>query len=106
MAKKIYEDGFDRCIACNGSGYYDSKGSPKCSSCKGTGKQRCESTEVDLWFDNNIQFARLLGEMNAVVDFNEDQKTALCESMDLEWSQICELLDRAQEIWDIQKTKI
>lgn len=27
------------CIACNGSGYYDCNGSPKCSSCNGTGKE-------------------------------------------------------------------
>ena len=25
------------CYACNGSGHYDVKGGPKCSSCKGTG---------------------------------------------------------------------
>ena len=25
------------CVACSGSGYYDVKGSPKCSSCAGTG---------------------------------------------------------------------
>lgn len=29
-----------RCIACSGSGYYDHNGSPKCSSCGGTGKIR------------------------------------------------------------------
>lgn len=28
------------CIACNGSGRYDSHNSPKCSSCEGTGKER------------------------------------------------------------------
>ena len=28
----------DYCIACNGSGYYDVTGSPKCSSCNGIGK--------------------------------------------------------------------
>lgn len=28
------------CIACNGSGYYDDNGSPECSSCDGTGKER------------------------------------------------------------------
>ena len=28
------------CVACSGSGYYDSHGSPKCSSCDGTGKVR------------------------------------------------------------------
>ncbi len=27
------------CIACNGSGYYDNTGSPKCGSCNGTGKE-------------------------------------------------------------------
>ena len=27
------------CTACNGSGHYDSTGSPKCSACNGTGKQ-------------------------------------------------------------------
>jgi DnaJ-class molecular chaperone len=27
------------CIACNGSGYYDHNGSPKCGSCNGTGKE-------------------------------------------------------------------
>jgi DnaJ-class molecular chaperone len=25
------------CYACDGTGYYDSIGSPKCSSCKGAG---------------------------------------------------------------------
>ena len=28
------------CTACNGSGYYDHNGSPKCSSCNGIGKER------------------------------------------------------------------
>ena len=27
------------CAACNGSGRYDSAGSPKCSACNGTGEQ-------------------------------------------------------------------
>ena len=29
-----------KCVACNGSGYYDDTGSPRCSSCEGTGKER------------------------------------------------------------------
>lgn len=35
-----YEYGWilEICNACNGSGYYDDKGSPKCSCCSGTGK--------------------------------------------------------------------
>ena len=28
------------CIACMGSGRYDHNGSPPCSSCEGTGKER------------------------------------------------------------------
>lgn len=30
------------CIACNGSGRYDTTGSPKCSSCNGTGIESIE----------------------------------------------------------------
>lgn len=33
--KQIAKD--QSCIACAGSGYYDDHGSPKCSSCNGTG---------------------------------------------------------------------
>jgi len=29
-----------KCVACNGSGYYDVSNSPKCSECKGTGYDR------------------------------------------------------------------
>ena len=32
------------CVSCGGSGYYDVTGSPKCGSCKGTGKRE----EADL----------------------------------------------------------
>lgn len=32
-----------KCVACNGSGYYDTKNSPKCSSCNGTGKSTHKS---------------------------------------------------------------
>ena len=43
--RKLKHGGIDRpptpkpCVACNGSGRYDSTGSPKCSACNGTGKQ-------------------------------------------------------------------
>lgn len=29
-----------KCIACNGSGYYDNNGSPRCGGCEGTKKER------------------------------------------------------------------
>jgi len=28
-----------KCSACNGSGYYDARNSPKCGGCEGTGKE-------------------------------------------------------------------
>ena len=36
IGKQIEEKKF-KCPACNGSGYYDAKGSPKCEACRGTG---------------------------------------------------------------------
>jgi DnaJ-class molecular chaperone len=34
------------CIACNGSGYYDDHGSPKCDACDGTGKDLSRVTRM------------------------------------------------------------
>ncbi|BEI26156.1 hypothetical protein D6V10_07835 [Vibrio cholerae] len=34
------------CAACNGSGYYDSNGSPPCGSCDGSGKERIRGTKA------------------------------------------------------------
>lgn len=36
-----------KCIACNGSGHYDSNGSPDCSSCGGTGKERYQDATAN-----------------------------------------------------------
>lgn len=33
------------CVACCGSGIYDSFGSPPCSACNGTGKEKYKPTE-------------------------------------------------------------
>jgi DnaJ-class molecular chaperone len=33
------------CLACNGSGTYDSGGSPPCGSCNGTGKERYKDSQ-------------------------------------------------------------
>ena len=38
--KHTYKKKLQKCTACNGSGYYDHNGSPKCGSCDGTGKER------------------------------------------------------------------
>lgn len=51
------------------------------------------------WERDDIQFARLLAELDQF-GLNEDQYTALQESMDLERGDINELLERAQNAWD------
>ncbi len=33
-----------KCSACNGSGRYDSTGSPRCGACNGTGRERFKET--------------------------------------------------------------
>jgi DnaJ-class molecular chaperone len=38
--KYIYGWKLRKCVACNGSGRYDHKGSPKCGACHGSGKKR------------------------------------------------------------------
>lgn len=48
------------CSACNGSGYYDTDGSPPCSCCSGTGKK--EISKKDL---------KILEALNAIDDFSE-----------------------------------
>lgn len=45
--RKKYELKTRPCIACNGSGYYDSIGSTKCASCKGTGKEKYKPDKND-----------------------------------------------------------
>lgn len=35
------------CTACNGSGYYDHNGSPKCGACNGTGKEKYKPININ-----------------------------------------------------------
>lgn len=58
---------------------------------------------VQRWDRDDIQFPRLLGEMYATITFTEEQKKSLCDSMDLDWEEIIELLERADTAW--QKIK-
>ena len=45
--RKKYGMKLKTCPACNGSGHYDTTGSPKCAACNGTGKVR-ESIKEDI----------------------------------------------------------
>jgi hypothetical protein len=51
------------------------------------------------WGQNDVQFPRLLAEIYATVQFTVEQETTLCSSMDLEWSEVSEILERAEVIW-------
>lgn len=55
------------------------------------------------WDNDDIQFPRLVSEIYATVEFNSDQRARLCASMDLEWEQIIEVMERADDVW--QKIK-
>ena len=35
--EKARQEQNKKCVACDGTGYYDDNGSPKCGSCNGTG---------------------------------------------------------------------
>ena len=58
------------------------------------------------WNDDNIQFPRLLAEIQATVDIRVEDYERICESMDLEADEVDELFDRAQNQWERIKEKI
>lgn len=55
------------------------------------------------WANNELQFARLIAEIEAAGGFTEQLVQDLCTSMDLEKDRIVELIDRAQGHWDEAK---
>jgi hypothetical protein len=57
------------------------------------------------WLNNDIQFPRLIAEICATVEFTPEQETALCESMDLDWDEVCQLFERADVVWQKIKEK-
>lgn len=62
-----------------------------------------KKTNNDNWLKNNIQFARLLSEFYANVEFTIKQRKDVCDSMDLEWDKVTEIMERAGDEW--QKIK-
>lgn len=55
------------------------------------------------WHNNELQFARLISEIEAAGGFTEQLVQSLCVSMDLEKNRVAELIDRAQKYWDEAK---
>jgi hypothetical protein len=63
-----------------------------------------ETPRSDLWENNAVQFARLLAELRAI-GLTEAQYTQLASEMDLEPSEIDELLERAETQWQADKER-
>ncbi len=56
-----------------------------------------------LWNDNTIQFPRLIAEAMAVGAFTEKVLQDMQDSMDLCRADLLELIDRAQECFQLEK---
>lgn len=56
----------------------------------------------NLWENNQVQFSRLLAEINSI-GLTKEQYQELSESMDLEIEFIDELFDRAIDDWEEHK---
>lgn len=58
---------------------------------------------MNKWDNNTVQFARLLCEIEVAGGITDTVMQTLQTEMDLHESQICELLERAQTVWDNSK---
>lgn len=61
---------------------------------------------TDHWSNNELQFARLISELEELDVFSGPTLSDLCKSMDLNPDDVMELIDRAQNHWDDVKKKI
>lgn len=55
------------------------------------------------WEDDNVQFPRLIAELEAAGAFTDEVVDMLCDSMDLARSSIDELIERADDAWERAK---
>ena len=59
------------------------------------------------WQDDNLQFPRLLAELEAIGAFADDALLRrVAEEMDLEPDEVLELVSRAQAKWDTTKQSL
>lgn len=59
---------------------------------------------MDRWDDNGLQFARLIVKLEQADAFTPEVMEFLTLDMDLEESEIYELVSRAQTEWEKRKT--
>lgn len=60
----------------------------------------------DLWNNDNIQFCRLLAELDLAGGFTNKVIKNLCEAMDLDKENILELRNRSQNKFDKIKASL
>ena len=65
-----------------------------------TDREIADNQPMTAWDVDAIQFPRLLAEIQAAVQFSDDDWAALAESMDLTREDIVELFDRAVRTGD------
>ena len=65
-----------------------------------------QNENLTLWDDNEIQFARLLSEIQAAGGFTEELLEGLRVSMDLDNAEIFSLVARADHAFEDSKGKI
>lgn len=65
-----------------------------------------ESTIVDRWSDDSLQFPRLIAELLQTEAITHEIFDELCVSMDLEASDLVDLFERAQVKWDKIKATV
>ena len=72
----------------------------------GTTEEILEEQAKEMsWENSHLQFSRLLAEINGV-GLSDEQMQGLCEAMDLTEEQINELFDRANVLWEVEKSLI
>lgn len=74
-----------------------------CATCEGDGRLQTNPR----WLNNETQFARLLCEIVATSPVGQNPDIhALAESMDLTPSDVRELFDRAEQVWEKAKAEV
>lgn len=73
-----------------------------CATCEGDGRLQTNPR----WEQNEVQFARLLCELNAIITMDWEDHRDLVESMGLSADDIEALFKRAEEVWEKAKAEV
>lgn len=78
-----------------------------CPSCKSTinTKKILKEEEEETWTNNEIQFPRFIAEAQMAGAFTDEVLKDMATSMDLKMQYVCDLMDRACDVWDEVKNR-